>query len=181
MYLCRWRTFALSRWLTLGSSCKSLVWGLCIGLEHWVRITIADPNTPSTLLGGFTRLTFRLKKFTVLATVVSCLPEAVIAELLVDDRVARHAEKLRLIMQEEVQWVESLPSAVWSSLADVVGGEIQHGELRHEAVRATHVAAAYGTHKVFKVVDSYPWTLATGDIASNLRKLGASPEPIADS
>jgi hypothetical protein len=180
LYLFKWRLFTESRWITLGPACRSLLWGLCVGLDHLVAFTRKDPQATDYHLHGYVNLTAPLKKYAILASVASNVPDAVLAELLVDDRVALRAGELRQLMMDELAWAHSIPPFVWARLASLLDG-MEEWELKHQALHACHVAASYLQSKVFSVVGSFPWKLVSGDIVANLQALASSDEPIRDS
>jgi hypothetical protein len=181
LYLCRWRKFSDSRWCTVGSSCRSLLWGLCVGLEAWVAMARADPSCTDFFLHGFSKLTPSIKLYVVMASLVAYVPDAALTEILVDDRVARQAERLQEIVAEEVFWIESVGALTWARLNRMLGEERGEWELRQAVVHGAHVAAAFIHNKVFSKLSEFPWKLAVGSISANLDALAASEEPIRDS
>jgi hypothetical protein len=181
LYLFKWRKFTESRWITIGPACRSLLWGLCVGLERLVAMTRADPKATDFHLHGFAKLSMDLKRYAVVASLVSYVPDAMLAEVVADDRVALMAEQLLEVLADEVSWVQSLPSFTWTRLISLLGSEVELWELQHQISHACNVASAYIHQKTFRVVNGYPWKLTQGDIDSNLTALAASEEEIRDS
>lgn len=181
LYLCRWRKFSDSRWCTVGTSCRSLLWGLCVGLEAWVAMARADPSASDFYLHGFSKLSPAIKHYCVVASMVAYVPDVLLTEILVDDRVARRAARLQEAVSEEIFWLEGVGAFTWQRLAKVLGGVQEAWELRHAVVRGAHVAAAFMHRKVFSQMSEYPWKLCVGNVAANLDALAASEEPIRDS
>ena len=62
LYLCKWRRLNDSRWATMGSCCRSLLWGCCTGLEAWVAETRSDDACTDFFLHGFARLNSSIKR-----------------------------------------------------------------------------------------------------------------------
>ena len=114
LYLCRRRKFSDSRWCTVGTSCRSLLWRLCVGLEAWMAMARADPSCADFFLHGFANLTPSVKHYVVVAPLVA-FPDAALTDILVDDRVARQAGHLQDTVAEEVFWMEN----VGATLGDV--------------------------------------------------------------
>jgi hypothetical protein len=181
LYLCKWRQFSDSRWCTVGACCRSLLWGLCVGLEAWVALARADPTASDYYLHGFSRLTRAIKQYCVVASLSSYMPDTILAEVLADDRILRHASRLQELMVEEMGWVENVESFTWCRLAAASGYRGEVWELRDSVVRSSHVAASFIDGKVLGQLREYPWRLAVGDVAENLARLAATEEPIRDS
>ena len=180
LYFCRWRAFTETRWATIGPACRALVCCLCVGLEKLVSITRADTTVTDYNLHGFSRLSPSLKKFAVIAALASVVPDALLVELLADDRVVKRSETLRETVMEEMHWIESIGDSVWARLGFVVGAHSSPSELRHCVVHSASVAFAFVHKRIFQELESLPWRLAVGDIDQNLADLEESQEPISD-
>lgn len=181
VYMTKWRRFCDSRWVTIGPSCRPLLWCLCIGLEQWVSLTRADPSETDYHLHGFSRLTPNVKRCCAVAAIAANVVDAVLTEALLDDRLVRRAEELKQAMLDEALWVRGIDSFVWDRLATAVGATQMGVDLANAAIHASYVQVAFAQSKVFDVLESYPWKLAIGDIETNLRELAASSDPISDS
>jgi hypothetical protein len=182
LYIFRWRQFTDSRWVTIGPSCRALLGSLCVGLEKLVLITRADPKATDYHLHGFSRLTSRLRKYAAIASIASFPADAVLLELLEDDRCVRNIAKLEEALADELLWVANIGSFTWVRLAKVVcDAHCSDNALRASTVHATYVEAAFVDNKLFKVVRGLPWKLALGDIGRNLDELAGSHEEITDS
>lgn len=181
LYMHQWKQFTDSRWLTVGSACRAVVASLSVGLGQLVHKTREDPSATDFHLHGFGRLSPDLRKFMVIATIVSFVVDSLLVEVLSDDRLAGRGEQLRGGMAEELAWIEGLGPFVWDRLAYVVSEEYDGGNLWSECLHASHVAASYIQRKLFDILAGYPWKLAVGDIDRNLRELeegqGASLVP----
>ena len=180
LYLCKWRRYTDSRWATIGPACRTLVWGLLVGLDKWVALTRKDPSASDFFLHGFTKLSKPLRRYCVVAALVAHVPDAVLSEALVDDRLVRRAAVLKEAMLEELLWVEGIDASIWAILAAVVGNNEEAKALQSTTMHSCHVAAAFVQHKVFNAVEGYPWNLAVGDVGLNLDALATSTEEIAD-
>ena len=175
LYMSKWRRFCDSRWITIGPCCRSLIWCLCVGLEGWVNMTRSDKSATDFHLHGFSRLSGDIRKLAAVAALAAHVPDALLAEALIDDRLAKRARELKQSVVEEAMWVQSLGPFVWSRLAQVVGPGQSARELAHTTVHASLVALAYVNCSVFSVLEGYPWRLADGDIDANLDALAADP------
>ena len=65
-------------------------------------IVRADPSTSDFYLHGFGKLSQGIKQYCVVASIASFVPDAVLAEVLVDDRILRRASRLQETMSDEV-------------------------------------------------------------------------------
>ena len=111
--LMRYIKFTESRWLTVGSSARSLVASLMLGLIDLVEFIQKHANSGLWYLNGFTRL----KKvgrisFLVRAAVSSRVAEAVQSLLLEDSRVASLYDEIWEAAAEELRWVVTLRAEV---------------------------------------------------------------------
>ena len=180
VYMFKWRKFSDTRWCTIGTSCRDLLRSLCVGLEQLAAITRADAHVTDYHLHGIVRLSDSIRKYTVVASVVSFVPDAVLVEVMLDDRLVRRPAELHEAMVDELKWLEAIGSFTWQRLAAVVGKGVSSESLRSECVNAAHIAASYINRKVFDVICEFPWKLAVGDVRRNLEQLEASDEVISD-
>ena len=90
----RFAKFTESRWLTVGSSARTLTVGLLTGLESLVRFIEKDELAGKWYLKGFRRLHADRKQFLVVAAIVGRVPEAFQYQLMKDSRVAKNTETM---------------------------------------------------------------------------------------
>jgi hypothetical protein len=93
-----------------------------------------------------------MKHYCIFAAVVSYVPDAVLAELLVDDRLARHGARLQKLVMEEISWVGALDAFIWQRFSAVLGGAALPWELCHSALHAGQVARAFMHERIFSAV-----------------------------
>eukprot|EP00972_Heterocapsa_arctica_P108642 15998745-Heterocapsa_arctica.AAC.1 len=175
-YLFRFRKFSSSRWVTIGETAKVLVGSLAVGLDGLVRMIREDKKASDFHIKGFAKFSLELRRFCAVASVVAHVPDAILLELLEDDRVVRRADLLEETLLEELAWVAGMSQSFWLRLASVAGGDCFHKTLRSDCMRASSIAAAYIRKGLFLVARSYPWSIAIGDIEENLVALGATAE-----
>ena len=181
LYLIKWRRFCDSRWCTVGPCCRTLLCGLCVGLEAWVAMVRAGATATDYHLKGSGRLSLSMKKYCIMAALVSYVPDAVLAETLADDRLVRQASHLKELTLEGIEWVGAIEAFTWERLSTILQGELLPSELCHNALHSCQVARAFMHERIFSSLAEYPWRLAVGNIQENLDLLAASEEPIADS
>jgi hypothetical protein len=172
----KWKKFTDSRWCTIGDACRALVASLTVGLEPMVKKLRADSKTSDWYLKGFSRLSEVTKKFAVVASVAANVCDGVLLELLQDDRVVLKLDVLQRAVTEEVQGIADLSDGIWSRLAAIVPGATSQ-LMRCWCMESAMTTAAFITRKIFRVANQLPWTLASGDINSNLDSLKREEEP----
>ena len=173
LYLWRWKKFVVTRWCTVGPSCRALVVSLCVGLEEIVAMTLADESTTNFHLHGFSKLSSDVKMYACVAAVASYPADSLQLMLMEDDRVAGRLPELKEAFYEEVRWVEGLDDFTWGRLAHVAGGGPGSSpyDLRSCALTAVHISSSYICRKLFNVAGGLPWSLCVGDISLNLQCL----------
>ena len=65
----RFKKFSSSRWLTIGTSMRTLVTACALGLRGLLAFTLADPCVSSYYIGGFSRLTGPMLQYAAIASV----------------------------------------------------------------------------------------------------------------
>ena len=83
---------------------------------------------------------------------------------------------LKQYVLEEQQWLDGFPSQVWVPIAEVVGCAAP--ELRADTISAGRISVAFLHTRVFSEAEKHSWSLASGDIATNLEELANGPGPV---
>ena len=179
-YGLQWQKFSQTRWCACGPSSRRFLLGLSVGMEGLYALCEADPNVSMYHLTGFTFADFQVRKFLVVSAVASYPSEAVLLEILKDDRVLRRATELQALMEEQVRYIEALPDYVWKRLFRLLGtcgndADYTHYDLRHDALESAHTSIAYVFSKLFYIIQIRPFSLTQGDILRNLEQLRAEP------
>ena len=169
------RTWSDSRWLASGSSARAMVASHLVGLSAFWFWVSRKHTAKGCYLNGFFRLKERQWRFLVHNAVVALIPEAALAELLKDGRVALTAPTIKARMRAAMLRVSELAQSVWTTLATVC--TMDWMELRGNCIRAAHRSIAFFTFRVFDVAEQLPFTLCRGDVEQNLRDLHADPRP----
>ena len=170
------KRFSDSRWITVGCSCRTLVASLLTGLESLVAFIREDSASSDFHIAGFARLSPDMKKFCAAASLASYVTDAFLSEMMDDPRLPMRLAFLKQCVLEEQQWLDGLPSQVWVPIAEVVGCAAP--ELRADTISAGHISVAFLHTRVFSEAEKHPWSLASGDIATNLEELANGPEPV---
>ena len=101
-------------------------------------------------------------------------------EMMSDDRVVLKRTDLYSLVSEELAFLDGLPCDFWARAARACGPDECPHKLVSDTLLGAQCASAYLHRKVFRVVESYPWSLADGDIRGNLAELRALPKPPRD-
>jgi len=175
MSIWRFHKFTESRWLTVGTSARTVVAALLTGIESLVRAIEKDPTCSKFYIRGFGRLATSRKWFLVRAAIVSRVAEGFQAELMEDSRVTRTYDALWRSAVDEVKWVVDLPVSVWDTLASVC--DRSAGSLADACIAGAHISFHFLWRRVLLPASELPWRLARGDVEANLRALAAGPCP----
>jgi hypothetical protein len=90
----KFRRFTSSRWISVGSSCRTLTAALSLGLGKIVQLARADKGTSDYYIGGFKMLDLATTRWAIVASIASGLPDGFLVDLLRDDRLATRARPL---------------------------------------------------------------------------------------
>lgn len=171
----RFKRFTDSRWCSMGDSCRTLLAAFALGLPALVQLIRSDSRTSDYYISGFGGFDEGASKYAVVASLVSHVCDGFLLALLDDDRVARRREELEDLLLDELQWLSGLSEETWRLLAQLLPGTVPFHDLRSWCVRSASIVEAFIKHKVLRGVAGYPWRLAEGDVAANLRALATDP------
>ena len=172
--LWQFRTFSDSRWLTFGSSARTLLASMLLGLEEYVRYCLDVKHCSRYYLSGFLRFDDQMKHLVALASTSSFVSDNTLSMCFEDDRLAVRINDIDAGAQDELDYVFSLSQGVWDAIGRVSG--MDSGILRAASLRAALVSHAYFTWRTYDV-RLPPWSLASGCLDSNLDAVLAGPEP----
>ena len=170
----QFKQFTHSRWTTVGQSCRTLAAALSLGLQGLVGY-IRSLNKSEYYIKSFGKLNGKVLKYVCGAAVIANVADAVLVELLADDRLAIRVYELQDLMQDELTWLSELGEDVWLRLGSLC--DVAAKRLRMDCLRAASVSAAYVDFKALTPAKGYPWTLCRGDIKQNLFFLTLEDEP----
>jgi hypothetical protein len=176
LYLWRFRKHCDSRWTTVGETCRTLAASLLSGVGDLASMLLEDRAVSKYHLGGFARLSERLRRFVVTAAYAASVPDALLAELFEDDRVAGRADELQAVVTDELHWLVNLPEDLWKELSFLVAPDASSSALRSGTLTAALISGAFAERRIFREATSLPWSLCQGDIRANLRNLGGMPD-----
>ena len=175
----RFTSFTTSRWLTIGSSARSLVAACSLGLRGLFAAVMEDPLVGEYYISGFSRLSEATFRYCVISALGTRPSEAVSIALLEDDRAVAQIDKYEGSMREEVLYLTGLPMAVYELLASHIDAGSSATELRSQ-ILDSELACSYTYQHFLSEVRSLPFSLGIGDIQANLAALAAQDQPPAD-
>ena len=178
----KFRKFSESRWVSVGSCSRSLVAAQLIGLPALVQAVRDSPLSQYYIHGYWDWLTSDSLKYGVVAALSGRVVDAALIMILEDDRIAGRGHELEAAMQEEWEWLTSIPDTTWHRLSVMVSKSGPPENIRVDCIIATQASYAFLHWRLFRVLDSYPWLLCHGSADDRLTELHSmsSPPPGAD-
>ena len=177
-YALQWTKFSQTRWCACGVSSRRFLRSLSVGMDGLYTLCEADAQVSMYYLTGFTFATFQVRRFLAVAAVASYPSEAVLLEILKDDRVLSRTTELQALLEERLRYIEDLPVYCWTRLFRMLG-PTEDGytinDLRHDTLHSAHISMAYVFSKLFYIVQIRPFNLTQGNILGNLEKLRKEP------
>ena len=172
----RFTRFSESRWLTVGTSARTLIAGMLTGLADLVAMIRKDKSLSHFYINGFGRLTKDRMGFLITAAMSSRVAESLQAELMQDNRVALRYDELWRAMTQELRWLIDVDEQVWIKLSGLC--DLRPGMLRHDCIAAAHRGYHFFYRRVLRPASMHPWSLCRGDdLLQNLRDLHSGPYP----
>ena len=169
----QFHTFSESRWVTLGSSMRTLLGCMVLGLGDLVQHCL-DSGCSKYFLKGFLRMDDKVRHFVGLASTCSFVSDGILSLLLEDDRLATQITEVDRISHEEVGYLCDLSQGVWGHIGGVC--KVPGGQLRPDAILAALVSLGYFIWRT-KDIREPPWTLCVGNVEDNLNRLEEGPPP----
>jgi hypothetical protein len=167
----RWISFSETRWGGTGPCGREYLLSRRVGLVKIVALALHDSDFSNYYLNGHSRIAQNALTFLGAAALMARPLEAVMLELLDDDRLLMHAETYKECQHDEVQFLLELEVAVWVMLADLI--HLDGGVFRNIVLRATFGSCAYFHFDVWIKLTEYPLVLTQGNINFRLDELCA--------
>lgn len=175
LHIWSFRKYSDSRWLSLGPSCRGLMAAQVTGIFAYVQWVLARPGNSRYYLGGFVDYySAPVARLAVVVATSSFPADAALASMMEDDRLARTIAALEEDMMLEVQYVHTLPAAIWGLLASRSSWDAV--ALRHAGMSGCLTSASFIMWRL-QYLHQLPWTLVQGNIENNLADLASSPQP----
>ena len=168
------RRFSDSRWISLGSSCRTLLAAVVLGLPDLVDEILANPRASSYFLSGFKHFSDRVARMTATVATCSFVSDSVLAALLDDDRVPSMLPRLVADIKDELAYAMGIDQSVWDFVGRAVG--LRGEELRSDSVAASMTSAGF-IHRRLREAQGHPGSLCVGDVDRNLDELRREEAP----
>ncbi len=157
------RQFTDSRWVTIGCSCRTFVASHALGLAELVSLVRADKSMSDYYLSGYQFTDTHVLQYATTAAIASHVGDSALMTLLEDDRLAKNAERVVQMLQEEMFYVQNLPMEVYRIAATI--DDSSAGLLKSNVVKAGWVQCSFFYNRSLKVAQEYPWRLCQGGSA----------------
>ena len=169
-----------SRWLSVGSGCRSIVGCEALGLSGLVGCLCRDPAQSDYHIGAFRQHIDELLPGLVVCSLGSYVADGLLQTLLEDDRVLLVQSQLEQHVCDELHWIQSLGMSTFKRLARTCHWQASSLVLRAEIVNVSVVSAGYFSWKVLRVARSHPWSLTAGDVDAKLQELRFATDVVDD-
>ena len=168
-----------SRWLSLGSACRSLSGSLSVGLIGLLNVYVRQSQDLLEQIPSILETLQRphVQQFLLVSSLVCYPSEALLQALMPDARLCLHMVELQGVFDEEVQWLQGLSRDLWSRFACTLSQTVRAWSLRDEVLKAVLVSGGYVHQRLWQPLSEYPWSLAVGDPRKNLAILVENPMP----
>jgi hypothetical protein len=173
--LWQFKSFAESRWCTLGPVARTVTACSVLGLSAYVQFVLSTPGVSKYYLSGFPlHFTGKVRHLFGIVAISGHVPDAVLKLLLKDDRVPMQLEAIENLVQEKLDLVNSVSPGVWEVLGEAAGMDAR--TLCHETVAAS-LASTGHIQESLRAVVRPPWDLIQGDLDKNLQRLSDLSDP----
>lgn len=173
LHLFKYRRFTDSRWVTLGSTGRSAVASMIVGVSSLVDYCVADSKSSSYYVQGWQRVGEDCKALFGAVAMSSFVADSALQLILDDGRLPRILGDVDRDLMAQVEFVCGMSPAVWSCVARACG--LNERTLVDDSIMSAVTQAAYIHYKT-KPAREYPYKLNRGDKLSNLSELKAMPD-----
>ena len=94
-------------------------------------------------------------------------------EVAKDERVALRHTELEKVCLDQLHYIHSLRMSAFQRLSYLCTRALDSEYMRQDCIQAAQVAMTFLAYRVFAEVQSYPWSLALGDVEKHLDELEA--------
>ncbi|CAK0827359.1 unnamed protein product, partial [Prorocentrum cordatum] len=174
LYVWAFREFSDSRWITLGSSQRTMLAAELLGLSAYVDYLLNDVKVSGYYLKGFLRKTDKVLHMTALAATCSFASDETLAMTLEDDRLIIRLPEIDQAAISQLEYVFSISQPVWNYMGNA--RKKSGGELRSESLHASLVSSCYFNWRV-NDLRKPPFSYCRGDLDENLDAIARGPVP----
>ena len=181
LFLFRFRKFTDSRWCTTGPASRTMCAAYTVGLGPYMTHIRSLPLCSDFKAHGFDRMTEIGRVFCAVTGLCSYVPDGVLMELLVDDRIGGRLSVLEAAVSTEQKYLANLPDYVITRLCSAMQlTTATPTGLRNHVMRVAAVAACYIGDHTLKPYRAGVWKLLAHDITIDIELLRDGPAPPDD-
>ena len=175
-----WMNFSDSRFGKIGPCARKWVTSCALGLDECFKLALEDPTTSKYYANGYLQCDEEVRLWLAVASLSTYAVEAMVIDVLEDDRFFARANQLRESMDAETAYVSTLPDHVLAAILYSCGVSMTVAEFRHQVVLSLHISRGYVYIGSFHCLTKDPWALTQNNIPENTRSLKAREHPPQD-
>ena len=173
--------FCASRWITVGTSCRTLVQGLLTGYARLFSYMISTGKLSEHDSQGGLRLTPEVTGACLIAGLTAYVAETFTSMAMTDPRLLRQLDALEEAVLDELRYLENLQPSVWIHLASLC--QCRGWFLRHRVISGALASASHLQIRIFAELSSLPWMLlrqgSPEQVLQEIENLDqTSPDPV---
>ena len=179
--LSTWRfpAFCASRWITVGTSCRTLVQGLLTGFGGLYKYMKEQGIVGDYDTQGASRLNNDVIQASVVAGLSAFVSESFSSLAMADPRLVLQLDALEETVSEELQFLDHIPPSVWMTLGSLTG--TRGWVVRDRTLTAAMASAAHLNRRIFWELSLEPWATLRADSPEKvLAEIANLQEPSAD-
>ena len=157
----RFPGFCASRWITVGTSCRTLVQGLLTGFGGMFQYMKSNGALSDFDAQGALRMTPEVVQACVVAGLSAYVSESFSSLAMADPRLLLQLDGLEEAVVEEMQFLEKLQPSVWIALASL--SRSRPWVLRDRTIMAAMSSGAHLYRRVFFELTALPWGMLRSD------------------
>eukprot|EP00971_Amphidinium_carterae_P346177 6487493-Amphidinium_carterae.1 len=178
MEMWQFPVFTTSRWLSVGSSSRHFLLGVCTGYMSFFHHMRNRGVLSEFECSAGAQLTARHVTFAAVLGLLSYPADAATGILLADARLVVVKSEVEQSLEDETMFVEQISQHVWRRLASY--GDVAWQVLRDRVLSGVYCTRAYFFQQSLEHLEQLPWSLMLGDVAANLASLLSSDTPPPD-
>ncbi len=175
-YCIRWVDFSETRWTKVGQSGKFFLRSLCIGIDTIAKLASDNAAVSNWHLSGFKRATSEVRLCLTLAAAAARPSEALLLEMMEDDRLLLHADRYWEVLEDELKYTTDAPLSFWQTIAGVL--QVSAQDLRRWAVDAAVISIGYMWIDIWSHFAQAPCKHDIGDVRRNVGDLKVAPPAV---
>ena len=165
-----WVDFSETRWVKVGQCGRKFVKSLCMGLDKLADIAMKDSAISKWHLGGFhKRCDEHVRQYLCTAAICARPTEAMLSELMEDDRFLLETDKCWDIMQVEHRYIEEAPMFFWESISALQN--VDSHCYKTSCLECSLISLSYMHMDIFSSLSEAPLKYCIGDLDANIESL----------